>query len=66
MSQMSRACDEYCWVPYKHGSVGGDPNKQGGGGGGAGGGKGGGGGWVGNMDKIKINGKGLFVNEIQF
>ena len=23
-------------------------------------------GWVGNMDKIKINGKGLFVNEIQF
>ena len=34
MSQMSRACDEYCWVPYKHGSVGGDPNKQGGGGGG--------------------------------
>ena len=23
-------------------------------------------GWVANMDKIKINGKGLFVNEIQF
>ena len=34
MSQMSRASDEYFWVPYKHGSVGGDPNKQGGGGGG--------------------------------
>ena len=34
MSQMSRACDEYFWAPYKHGSVGGDPNKQGGGGGG--------------------------------